>query len=70
MAPRFGAVLLEVGFADIRLLVQRPPRTRQSAEAVAAEPWAVCGEFSAMAGYALKLSLATPRIMRTTARRR
>lgn len=42
---RFGAVLLEVGFDHIRLLVQRPPRTRQSAEAVAAEHFAMCDEF-------------------------
>ena len=42
---RFGSVLVEVGFDHIRLLVQRPPRTRQAAEAVAAEHWAMCDEF-------------------------
>jgi hypothetical protein len=41
---RFGAVLLEVGYAGIRLLVQRPPRTREAALAVAAEHFAVCDE--------------------------
>ena len=34
---RFGAVLFEAGFADIRLLVERPPRTRELAEHLAAE---------------------------------
>lgn len=42
---RFDAVLLEVGFAYYRLLVRRPPRTRQEAEAVAAEIWAMSDEF-------------------------
>ena len=42
---RFEAVLLEVGFEHIRLLVQRPPRIRQAAEAIAAEHWAMCDEF-------------------------
>jgi hypothetical protein len=41
---RFGAVLLEVGFAGIRLLVQRPPRTRHAALALAAEHFALCDE--------------------------
>jgi Domain of unknown function (DUF4253) len=41
---RFGAVLLEVGFAGIRLLVQRPPRSRPAALALAAEHFAVCDE--------------------------
>jgi Domain of unknown function (DUF4253) len=41
---RFGAVLLEVGFAGIRLLVQRPPRTREAALALAAEHFALCDE--------------------------
>jgi Domain of unknown function (DUF4253) len=34
---RFGAVLLDVGFADIRLLVDRPPRSLPAAERIAAE---------------------------------
>jgi hypothetical protein len=42
---RFGAVLCQVGFADVRLLVTRPPRTRQAAELVAAEISVICDEF-------------------------
>jgi hypothetical protein len=42
---RFGAVLLEVGFSHIRLLVQRPPRSLAAARAAAAEIWAMCDEF-------------------------
>ena len=34
---RFGARLFEVGFDEIRLLVERPPRTRELAEHLAAE---------------------------------
>jgi hypothetical protein len=34
---RFGARLLEVGFADIRLLVARPPQTLEEALPIAAE---------------------------------
>jgi hypothetical protein len=34
---RFGARLFEVGFADIRLLVSRPPQTLQAAQLIAAE---------------------------------
>ena len=34
---RFGARLLEVGFATIRLLVSRPPQTLQAAQRIAAE---------------------------------
>lgn len=45
---RFGAVLLEVGFDHIRLLVQRPPRTLPVAQAAAAEIWAMCDEFWAI----------------------
>lgn len=41
---RFGARLLQVGFAEIRLLVERPPRDVQSAERVAAEHYAFCDE--------------------------
>jgi hypothetical protein len=42
---RFGAVLVEVGFAHIRLLARRPPRTLQDAQGVAAELWTFCDEF-------------------------
>jgi Domain of unknown function (DUF4253) len=41
---RFGARLLEVGFAEIRLLVQRPPRSLGTAQRVAAEHWAFADE--------------------------
>ena len=34
---RFGARVIDVGFADLRLLVDRPPRTLAAAERVAAE---------------------------------
>ena len=39
---RFGARLLEVGFADIRVLVERPPRSLTAAERVAAEHYVFC----------------------------
>ncbi len=42
---RFGAVLVEVGFAHIRMLVRRPPRTLLDAQAVAAELLVMCDEF-------------------------
>jgi hypothetical protein len=42
---RFGAVLVEIGFAHIRLLARRPPRMQPEAFAVAAELWALCDEF-------------------------
>jgi hypothetical protein len=42
---RFGAVLIEVGFAHIRMLVRRPPRTLHDAQAVAAELYVMCDEF-------------------------
>jgi Domain of unknown function (DUF4253) len=41
---RFGARLLEVGFARIRLLVERPPATIEAARAIAAEHFAFCDE--------------------------
>lgn len=41
---RFGAVLVEVGFAHIRMLVRRPPRTLPEAQAVAAELDIMCDE--------------------------
>jgi Domain of unknown function (DUF4253) len=42
---RFGARLLEVGFASVRLLVQRPPRTLEAAERIAAEQYGFADEF-------------------------
>jgi Domain of unknown function (DUF4253) len=48
---RFGARLLQVGFDEIRLLAERPPRTLQAARHVAAEHCAFCDE---CAGKALR----------------
>jgi len=45
---RFGARLLEVGFADIRLLVSRPPQTLEAAQPIAAEHFAFCDEAARM----------------------
>jgi len=42
---RFGARLLEIGFAEIRLLVQRPPRSLEAVQQVAAEHWAFADEY-------------------------
>jgi hypothetical protein len=42
---RFGAVLIEVGFDHIRMLVRRPPRTLPEAQAVAPELYVMCDEF-------------------------
>ncbi len=44
---RFGARLLEVGFADIKLLVERPPRSLAAAEQIAAEHYVFCDECGA-----------------------
>jgi hypothetical protein len=41
---RYGARLLDVGFADIRLLVSRPPQTLEAAEQLAAEHYAFSNE--------------------------
>ena len=41
---RFGATLLRVGFAEIRLLVKRPPRSTEAAQILAAEQYAFCNE--------------------------
>ncbi|WP_342782046.1 DUF4253 domain-containing protein [Trebonia kvetii] len=41
---RFGARLLEVGYADIRLVVSRPPQTLQAAQRIAAEHMAFSDE--------------------------
>jgi hypothetical protein len=42
---RFGARLLRVGLAEFSVLAQRPPRTLESAQHLAAEHWAFCNEF-------------------------
>jgi hypothetical protein len=42
---RFDARLLRVGLAEISVLAQRPPRTLDSAQHLAAEQWAFCNEF-------------------------
>jgi Domain of unknown function (DUF4253) len=41
---RFGARLLRVGFAEFSLLVDRPPRTIEHAQRIAAEHFAFCDE--------------------------
>lgn len=41
---RFGARVLEIGFADLSLLAYRPPRTAEQAQRIAAEHWAFCDE--------------------------
>jgi hypothetical protein len=41
---RFGARLLEIGFAEIRLLVERLPRSVAAAQRIAAEHYAFCNE--------------------------
>jgi hypothetical protein len=41
---RFGARLIDVGFADIRLLVERPPRTLATAQRIAAEHVILAGD--------------------------
>jgi len=41
---RFGARLLDIGFAEIRLLVSRPPRTIGAAQRIAAEHVVFCDE--------------------------
>ena len=45
---RFGARLLEVGFADVRLLVSRAPQTLEAAQLIAAEHFAFCDEAARM----------------------
>jgi Domain of unknown function (DUF4253) len=42
---RFGARLLRIGLAEFSVLAQRPPRTLESAQHLAAEQWAFCNEF-------------------------
>jgi hypothetical protein len=41
---RFGARLLQVGYADIQVLAERPPRDLSAAQRVAAEHLALCDE--------------------------
>ena len=41
---RFGARLLRVGFAEISVLAERPPRALESAQFLAAEQWVFCNE--------------------------
>jgi hypothetical protein len=41
---RFGARLLRVGFAEIQLLAERPPRALRAAQHLAAEQFAFCDE--------------------------
>jgi hypothetical protein len=48
---RFGAQLIDVGFADLRLLVERPPRTMAAAERVAAEHFALADESTGNVGH-------------------
>ena len=38
-------MLVEAGFAHIRILARRPLRTLPNAQAVAAELWPMCDEF-------------------------
>ena len=39
-----GARLIDIGFAEIRLLVERPPRRLDAAQRIAAEHFAFCDE--------------------------
>jgi hypothetical protein len=41
---RFGARLLQVGFAEISLLIYRPPRSIEHAQRIVAEHFAFCDE--------------------------
>lgn len=45
---RFGARLVEIGFDELRLLVERPPRTLEAAQAIAAEHFAFADESSGL----------------------
>jgi hypothetical protein len=42
---RFGARVLRIGLGEFSVLAQRPPRTLESAQHLAAEHWAFCKEF-------------------------
>jgi len=60
---RFGARLLRVGFAEFSLLVDRPPRTTEHAQHIAAEHIAFCDE---CAGKGLRdISRITDNLMQT-----
>lgn len=50
---RFGATLLQVGFAWIRLLIDRPPRTLAHAQQLAAEHYVFADECASHTGRAL-----------------
>jgi hypothetical protein len=41
---RFGARLLELGFADVSVVASRPPRTTEEAQRIGAEHWAFADE--------------------------
>jgi hypothetical protein len=41
---RFGARLLRIGFAEISLLIDRPPRSIDHAQRIAAEHFVFCNE--------------------------
>lgn len=43
---RFGARLLRVGFAEISVLVDRPPRSIEHAQRIAAEHFVFCDEYA------------------------
>jgi hypothetical protein len=63
---RFGAQLLQIGpSAEIRLLVDRPPRTIEAAQAIAAEQWAFGGTWIDQYGEAelTAISEITPRLI-------
>jgi hypothetical protein len=43
-ADRFGARLFRIGFAEVSLLADRPPRSFEHAQRIAAEHFAFCDE--------------------------
>jgi hypothetical protein len=47
---RFGAYLLHVGYANIRVIVTRPPQTEDLALRIAAEHFALCDESQGLSG--------------------
>lgn len=48
---RFGARLIDVGYADLRLFAERPPRTLQAAQRIAAEQVVLADECTGGARY-------------------
>ncbi|MGD0702340.1 MAG: DUF4253 domain-containing protein [Trebonia sp.] len=63
---RFGARLLDVGFAEIRLLVERPPRTHEAAQRLAAEQFVFCDECTLAGAVGLSdVSSITARLVNT-----